>query len=81
MDNEAWTPGPWEVVRHARSSGDFFYVKTKAILADRIPSETDARLIAAAPEMATFIEWYVQVVDPEDAEAKRLLARIKGETS
>ena len=73
-----WTPGPWEVDHHE----DTWFVPT----IQGQTTEANARLIAAAPEMAELLtEWasspsYRPIRDSFEDDVKVLLARIKGES-
>lgn len=98
MTDTPWTPGPWIVVDWDE---DVNAVKQKgAAEADNIAymdpeDEADARLIAAAPEMAELLkrlsEWDMLYVNPEtgkgivadgpywQGQIRPLLSRIRGE--
>ena len=59
MKDPKFTPGPWHAKRYVGASWEEYYeVSTSDGLRIAIsPTEADARLIAAAPEMYDFIEY------------------------
>ena len=68
-DQPKWTPGPWAVERNKRTWGWVDVVgpslgvggptqATDLTLADEVKRIAEARLIAAAPDMATVLEYY-----------------------
>lgn len=92
-----WTPGPWKV--HGDETQPVFYVHGSNAVCDirkpdgrfyRSPRETEAnaRLIAAAPEMAELLE-RIALTPMQNAahaldyiaDARALLAKIKGTTN
>jgi hypothetical protein len=92
MGANPWTPGPWEQYAYGTTvhGADGFLITS---LQSKRPKE-DARLIAAAPEMAEVLSEFVATWDkfyqqlPRDAEsaefgvvqnARVLLARIRGD--
>lgn len=102
-----WTPGPWEVHSHGSKSAYIAditgrdskrssrFIRTVAVVlryAGQSEGEANARLIAAAPEMAELLEriatGVVEVRDTDNpannfhacSAARALLAKIKGET-
>jgi hypothetical protein len=105
MTDTPWTPGPWKTNRWDERD-EFYGLPISVRLADKTPvayvfveenygrdnpnAEADARLIAAAPEMAEVLQDIVDVLDdggnefyegtaPEVATRLRdLLDRIKG---
>ncbi len=104
--NEAsWTPGPWEVRSHGsnseyiaditgRDSKRSIFIRTVAVVlryAGQSEGESNARLMAAAPEMAELLERlgiFVAAVESragrtmdEGVAIRALLAKIKGETN
>jgi hypothetical protein len=92
----AWTPGPWEVLTYR--GGARIAVKTDDALTDICDlspyakdHDANARLIAAAPELAKAVENLLLIIDglrahvrPDDREesmmasARAILARIQG---
>jgi len=80
---EPWTPGPWEPFGlDWRTVVD----GVPSVIADVRTTDADARLIAAAPEMATLLAEAVALwdrgqdtTDNVENEARALLARIRGE--
>ena len=87
MSDTPWTPGPWTVVQTGPSdwavddAGGHYHSGPHA--------EADARLIAAAPEMAEMVAEYASLVHSDYCgvreharcvEARVLLARIRGES-
>lgn len=98
--SEPWTPGPWEVQKHETPKGDGISLLRLAAMAEgryiawmsiQQEKEADARLIAAAPEMAALLErakkhrgigWdHPDSYDGAEIhrEISALLARIRGE--
>jgi hypothetical protein len=81
--SEPWTPGPWTVQEQDRD-GYYYRWDVPEVGVQDMP-EADARLIAAAPEMAALLaEWDtfpMNTVSVEDLRDRRkaLLARIWGE--
>ena len=68
-DQPKWTPGPWAVERNKRTWGWVDVVgpslgvggptqATDLTLADEVKRIAEAHLIAAAPDMATVLEYY-----------------------
>lgn len=102
MTDAPWTPGPWEIGQNRTKTRGIDIVQRKltTIVAsiyvpkytDATRQEHDARLIAAAPEMAEALSNMVEIVDfverryggrinsPTVDNARAILARIKGET-
>lgn len=93
-----WTPGPWEVHSHGSNSSYIAditgrdgkrsrFIRTVAVVlryAGQSEGEANARLIAAAPEMAELLERIASNSVPMDEmidDARALLAKIKGETN
>ena len=86
-----WTPGPWEVsdedcVRAFPPSTDAAeiaagYVNECVTIVDGASSDADARLIAAAPEMAELLQTFILDgwTGGNILRAEALLARIKGD--
>lgn len=98
MSKTPWTPGPWVVtdepgygrVEGTQVAGSDGYIVALAIGdVEELPHEANARLIAAAPEMAEVLASIVKmhaIVDrgiaPIDLDkARALLARIRGDAA
>ena len=88
MTDTPWTPGPWHV---AQDHGNSPFVRVvvgenHSFVTSKTP---DARLIAAAPEMADLLAEAVDWIEHARkrstlpmvlVDSRRLLARIRGET-
>lgn len=63
MSDTPWTPGPWTLAAVAEDGASWFEVRGDAdsggwmtVIADMVDHVGDARLIAAAPDMAEALE-------------------------
>lgn len=84
-----WTKGPWKAAQAVQNNGPDYWAVTKgawgAPTIAKVFTEPDARLIAAAPEMAELLSALIDTAlgyeqwDIKADEARALLARIKGE--
>jgi hypothetical protein len=54
--NEPWTPGPWQPGYESRTDGRSRYIVSLGEHRMPVPTWDDARLIAAAPEMAEALD-------------------------
>ena len=90
MTDTPWTPGPWER-SHSQSAEivapGVSIAHVRLGVDDPPKFEANARLIAAAPEMAELLAFYIEDEDVSIEEARaahrhgqRLLARIRGES-
>jgi hypothetical protein len=83
VSDTPWTPRPWNAVKS--SAGDWWVEGPSWVFSSNndagLESEADARLIAAAPEMAELLERCVEegLTPPESHAARALLRRIRGE--
>lgn len=91
-----WTPAPWRqqqnnyedgIIIVSPQGGSMAVVYHADLLGNTLPVKANARLIAAAPEMAETLERMAAVFakwstsdDGALAEARALLTRIRGET-
>lgn len=80
MSNAKWTPGPWETDRnnvhsgqiatiHGCTGGDWVEVWSPNWPESEEEQEANARLIAAAPELAESLRELVDILDNEDERA------------
>ena len=87
-----WTPGPWSINGTAIEGAedhDGLTQQVASIVDDATEWRANARLIAAAPEMATFLHWLEDspdaisidggLSDEAEQRLRALLARIEGE--
>jgi len=65
MSDTPWTPGPWTLAVVTEDDASWFEVRGAVdcggwmtVIADMVEHTADARLIAAAPDMAEALEWY-----------------------
>ena len=89
MSDTPWKPGPWWLTEEDDGYGLKYRVTIPGVAAFKMSEAANARLIAAAPEMAASIEAMVEShhhyvggpceVPCEFATARALLARIHGE--
>jgi hypothetical protein len=74
----AWTPGPWKL--HPWGSGKGYEIETEAALVASVQremagsaTEANARLIAASPSLAEYVQ---RKADEGDEEATRLMETV-----
>jgi hypothetical protein len=99
MSDTPWTPGPWDQIGKEMVQREYVVWRSNyndatdtRVIATGIESEADARLIAAAPEMAEILFYFVASADDEAVsdlaqatyencveQSRALLARIRGE--
>ena len=85
-----WTPGPWKSPDDDTDINDVMLFPLVGDFHDHEDDEdvilacarctANARLIAAAPEMADVLGWIMQEDTPAGRRAAALLARIRGES-
>lgn len=81
-----WTPGPWEACGREDYMDDGIVILGDDRRIAVANTESDARLIAAAPEMAEFIQRYIDVWKAGTGtiylieEAESIIARIEGKS-
>ena len=85
MSETPWTPGPWEIEETGMEVWGTNTAVGPALIVASYAPEADARLIAAAPEMAKFLamlerEPFASAPTTRD-EACALLARIRGDVT
>ena len=81
MTTPKWTPGPWAYTLEEDERGAYCDIHDHNIkLVAHCADETNARLIAAAPEMADWIQRNLHRGQSNDFDIGRaLLARINGD--
>ena len=91
MTDTPWTPGPWKVGPYDPESGAYhlhpYLVQSRLEMTEAyVPDSGNARLIAAAPEMAELLSSFADTPASEGpaaygmgSRAEALLSRIRGE--
>jgi hypothetical protein len=81
MNDTTWTPGPWRILEQVALRKVRFGVGTSRGVIIDADNEADARLIAAAPEMADILERWWEDPDNPPVDVPLFLSRIRGERS
>lgn len=84
VSDTPWTPGPWGwAASRGVNDPDYPRVVPGEAASFKVGTDADARLIAAAPEMAELLERALRTMlrsdEPWVTDSRALLARIKGE--
>lgn len=68
------TPGPWSAEGQASNPMSWQIHSLKGVVAARVWDKSDARLIAAAPELLAFAQWLLEAYHSDDGmpEAKEI---------